>query len=59
MRFRVCRDCSHERSIHQYDPADLGRKEPAKCQVPNCPCTRYVKPAKGERVRKMKPTENT
>jgi len=38
-----CKTCKHHRSIHEYDPADGGRKEPAWCRVPGCKCTQYVR----------------
>jgi hypothetical protein len=48
---KVCGDCSHHQSIHQYDPADAGRKPPAACQVPGCKCKRFRRAEFRERVK--------
>lgn len=47
-----CANCAHDRSNHQYDPADQGRHEPRLCSIPGCTCTTYRRPAKGERIRR-------
>lgn len=41
-RNQNCRTCKHDRSVHKYDPADQGRSEPRKCDVPDCTCTLFV-----------------
>jgi hypothetical protein len=50
---KKCRNCGHHIAAHQYDPADLGRKPPKKCQVPGCRCVEFVRPQPFERVGSM------
>lgn len=42
-RLKICNDkrCKHHIASHTYDPADQGRKPPATCIVPGCPCKRF------------------
>jgi hypothetical protein len=34
--------CHHFRSVHAYDPADLGKAGPKKCGVPGCNCGEFL-----------------
>jgi hypothetical protein len=47
-----CANCAHDRSNHQYDPADQGRALPRLCRLPGCPCANFRRAAFGERIGK-------